>query len=387
MACDNAHRAWCLGQGEGQMRTLERIDWRTTQRWAGHMAASLALAACAAVPAPAPQALAPNTAGAVADATYAGTLPCADCAGQQIVLTLFADQTYRLRTRYLDARAGTGEDAYDLGRWTRDATGMVVLGAGRGPMQRFEPAEGGALRLLDMQGRPIVSSLNYALQRRSEIDRLSGPMRLRGMFQYMADAASLSECRTGKRWPVLPEGDHLALERAYLAQRGQGGELVLAAFSARFVMREPEPGLPPREVLRVEKFERLWPRETCAADALADASLLNTRWRVVEIDGQPVAPVEGQREPYIQLSTEGQRMQGFGGCNRLSGGFEQGGEGLLFKGLVGTRQACPAGAQEQEARLLAALQATATRRNIGQALQLRDAQGATRVRFEALYPE
>ena len=44
------------------------------------------------------------------------------------------------------------------------------------------------------------------------------------------------------------EGRHLALERAYLAYRAQGGgEWVLATLQGRFVMREPKPGLPPRE--------------------------------------------------------------------------------------------------------------------------------------------
>jgi hypothetical protein len=53
--------------------------------------APLLIPPATAQPAPTP----PQTA-APGDATYAGTLPCADCAGQQIVLTLFADQTFRI---------------------------------------------------------------------------------------------------------------------------------------------------------------------------------------------------------------------------------------------------------------------------------------------------
>jgi copper homeostasis protein (lipoprotein) len=183
---------------------------------------------------------------------------------------------------------------------------------------------------------------------------------------------------------VLIEGAHLDLERAYLAQ-GEGGRWVLATLQARFVMREPEPGLAPREAIVVERFDRLWPGETCAADAPATAALLNTRWRLVAIDGQPVTPAAGQRELFLQLSGDGNRVRGFGGCNTLSGRFEQGSDGLLFKGLVLTRRACAGAAGTQEASYLAALMATASRRIVGDALQLRDAQGRVRLRFEALY--
>jgi heat shock protein HslJ len=184
---------------------------------------------------------------------------------------------------------------------------------------------------------------------------------------------------------VLIEGAHLALERAYLAQRSQPGDGVLAAVSARFVWREPEPGLPPRDMLHIEAFERLWPGETCAADAPGTAALLNTRWRVVEIDGHAVRMAEGGREPYLQLSTEGNRVRGFGGCNAFVGGFEQGSDGLRFTRLTRAGRACTSELLAQEARLLAALQTTAARRIVGETLQLRDAQGRVRVRLEALY--
>jgi heat shock protein HslJ len=106
---------------------------------------------------------------------------------------------------------------------------------------------------------------------------------------------------------------------------------------------------------------------------------------VVEIDGQPVRLAEGRREPYLQLSNEGNRVRGFGGCNAINGGFEEGSDGFRFIRMAGTRKACPSDVLTQEARLLAALEATASRRIVGDTLQLRDGRGAVRVRFEALY--
>jgi copper homeostasis protein (lipoprotein) len=294
-------------------------------------------------------------------------------AGPQTVLTLFADHSYRLRVRSGEA------PAYDLGRWGREADGTLLLRGGREAPLRLSAAADGALHLIGPHGRTVE-----ALQRQAVLDRIDGPMRMRGLYFYLADAASFSECLTGRRWPVMIEGAHLELERAYLAQ-GEGGRWVLATLQGRFVMREPGPGLPPREAIVVEAFDRLWPGETCAADAPATAALLNTRWRLVQIDGRPVTLAAGQREPFLQLSGEGNRVRGFGGCNPLSGRFEQGSDGFLFKALALTRRACAGPAGAQEAGYLAALRATASRQIVGDALWLGDAQGRVRLRFEALY--
>ena len=299
---------------------------------------------------------------AAGDATFAD---------RQMVLTLFADQSFRLRTHE--------PDAYDLGRWGRDADGSWWLRGGRESPLRLRPTDDGGLHLLDASGQPVRE-----LQRQAEVDRLNGPMRLRGMVVHRADVASLDECLTGRRWPVLAEGAHLDLERAYLAQ-GEGGRWMLATIEGRFVMHRPEPGLPPREAIVVERFDRLWPRETCAADAPGTASLVNTRWRLVEIDGQPVTVAEGRREPWLQLSADGNRARGFGGCNHLSGRFEQGSDGFMLKRLASTRTACPGVAGQQEARYVEALRTIASRRVAGDALKLSDAQGRVRLRFEALY--
>ena len=199
--------------------------------------------------------------------TYAGTLPCADCMGQRIVLTLFPDSSFRMRTTYLGVNNGRHSDFYELGRWnySAESPGRYLLQGSSNRTLQFSKQPDGALRLLDQAGRAIISTLNYELKRQQGVDTIAGPMKLRGMYVYLADAASLTECQTGRRLPVLIEGDHLALERAYLAVRRQPGEEMLVSFSGRFVERAPEPGLPLREHLTVEAFERVWPGETCAS--------------------------------------------------------------------------------------------------------------------------
>ena len=353
--------------------------------WGRFLWLAALLAALSTQPAAAQPESTPARAAAPDAATYAGTLPCADCAGRAIVLTLFADRTFRMRTRYLGAGAGQAQDFNDLGRWANVDPATLELRGGRDAPLRFSRQPDGGLRLLDVQGLPIVSVLNHELAPQAEVDRLGGPTRLRGMVVYTAETASLTECLTGKRWAVLAEGEHAALHKAYGAEVRQPGQPLLAVLTASFVHREPQPGTQPVDMLRVESFERLWPRETCAQEAPATAGLLDTRWRLVEIDGQPVSMVEGQREPYLQLSGEGNRVRGFGGCNAFSGAFEQGSDGFRFLGLASTRKACPTEAMAQEARFLKALHATASRRIVGDSLQLRDAGGTVRARFEALY--
>lgn len=318
--------------------------------------------------------------------SYSGTLPCADCAGQQIDLTLFGDHSFRMRTRYLGVADDQQRYIFDLGRWERSDAGVLKLhGAREAPMQFSAGGGDTRLTLLDLQGLPMRSALNYTLQRRDAIVPIDGPMPMLGMYRYLADAASFDECRTGKRWPVQLAAGHPALERAYLASRQQPGQPVLASIEGRFETSAAEPGAATHEFIVVHRFDRLWPGETCVPQAAGKAELLNTRWRLVEVDGQPLVPMRGPRAPNILLSGDGNKLSGFGGCNRISGGFEQRGDGLSFTKLARTRMACRAGVDDLESRWVRTLQATVTRRIVGDSLQLRDVDGALRLRFEALY--
>jgi copper homeostasis protein (lipoprotein) len=311
--------------------------------------------------------------------TYQGDIPCADCPGQRLTLTLFTDRTFRLRHTYL----GRDETFHDLGRWGRTQDGGHRLKLAGGTERLFAILGADTLRMLDSEGREIRSALNYDLKRLPLLDPVAGPMRLRGMYVYMADAATFNECLTGKRFPLLITKDHLALERAYLGARAAPGSPLAAIIEGRFVHHAPEPGAPVREHIVVERFERVLPGETCAPQALAKASLTETYWRPVEIEGQPVVIHAGTREPHFVLSRDG-RVRGFTGCNNLVGGYEQGADGFRFKGMATTRMACLP-ANDIEARFVAALNAATSIRIVGDALELRDKDGKVRMRLEARY--
>jgi copper homeostasis protein (lipoprotein) len=318
--------------------------------------------------------------------TYQGNIPCADCPGQRLTLVLFPDSTFRLRHTYLGARSGQDETVHDLGRWAhaQDDRKRLRLVGGTEALQQFAISGTGTLRMLDNEGREIRSPLNYDLKRQPLLDPVAGPMRLRGMYVYMADAATFNECLTGKRFPVLIGKDHLSLERAYLGARAAPGSPVAAVIEGRFVHHAPEPGAPVREHVVVERFDRVLPGETCAPQAHAKASLTDTYWRPVEIEGRAVAMLAGAREPHFVLSREGNRVRGFTGCNNLAGGFEQGANGFRFTQLISTRIACMP-ANDLEGRFLSALHATTSQRIVGDSLELRDQEGKVRMRLEARY--
>jgi copper homeostasis protein (lipoprotein) len=208
--------------------------------------------------------------------------------------------------------------------------------------------------------------------------------RMHGMFAYQADAATFNECLSGRRFPVLMEKDYLALERAYREANPGAGSYVLAEIQGRLVQRAAQPGAATREYVLVERFGRLSPGETCARYAKSQASLTNTYWRPVELEGKPVVVAAGAREPHFILDKAGSRVRGYTGCNTLGGGFEQDASGFRFGKLFSTRMACVP-ASDLEQRFLSALEATASLRIVGEALDLIDRDGRVRGRFESVY--
>ena len=94
--------------------------------------------------------------------SYAGVLPCADCAGIETVITLNVDGRFLRQVRYL----GKSNELFtDEGRFTWDASGGTVsLETTGGSPQNYKVGENRLLHL-DQAGRPIAGPLaeNYLL--------------------------------------------------------------------------------------------------------------------------------------------------------------------------------------------------------------------------------
>jgi heat shock protein HslJ len=110
-------------------------------------------------------------------------------------------------------------------------------------------------------------------------------------------------------------------------------------------------------------------------------------WRLVELDGAPIAAAPGRREPYLRLLSEGGRLTGFTTCNNLFGRYEAPGRGRVRVVHLGsTKMACVDPALSlQEQRFMAALQAVDRFAVTGETLTLFEGR-RPRARFVAARP-
>ena len=206
--------------------------------------------------------------------------------------------------------------------------------------------------------------------------------RMRGLYRYMADAASFFDCASGDQFPVVPTGANAALQAAYLAARTTPGEPMLATVDARLVMQAAEDSGTPRPMLQVERFVAIAPQAVCEATTSNRATLENTYWKLVALRGQPVVVPDRTREPHLILQAAQHRVAGSGGCNRLAGGYTLAGDRITFGRTAGTMMACATG-MEQERAFLDTLGVVARWRIDGQRLELLDERADVVARFEA----
>lgn len=207
--------------------------------------------------------------------TYQGTLPCADCPGIRYVLTLNENNTYQLKTRYLER----GDSVFtESGKFTWDKNGNQVTLADRG--EKFQVGEN-QLFHLDMEGNRITGNL----------------------------------------------AEHYVLNR------------VTETITGRY-------------------------------------------WKLIEIQGQAVAEGSTQKEPYIQLNSDDQRVEASGGCNGMGGTYELSEPNRIkFSQLIGTMMACEN--MEVENGLRRALESADSYHLQGDTLQLFRARMAPLAKFVA----
>ena len=96
--------------------------------------------------------------------------------------------------------------------------------------------------------------------------------------------------------------------------------------------------------------------------ATADpATLHGTRWRLLLLDGAPVASLDGERDmPWIEFLPEG-RVAGTGGCNRLGAGYSLGADGAIsFTQGLSTMMACDEAVMGRERAVFDVMAAAAT---------------------------
>jgi heat shock protein HslJ len=319
--------------------------------------------------------------GLLLPATFEGDLPCADCPGIRHHLDLWPDQVFVLRRTWI------GRDASqdDIGRWHVDPErrALVLWGGKEMPLQ-FEIVDDRRLRQLDLDGKPIVSDLPYELVSKGMLDPVDVHLYLAGMFVYFADAARLNECLTGRSFPVAMEGDYRRLEQAYLEARQSPAQPLMVTFEGGIEQRPRIEGEGTEATAVVKRFVNVWPNEVCERHQ-AEASLINTYWRIVKLGDQAVGAVVGRREPHLLLTAGEPRFRATVGCNQLAGGYERSGETIRFGPAAATRMACAPPLDALESRLAEALRNTEKWRIHGQFLELTDRDGRSVALLQAVY--
>jgi putative lipoprotein len=119
----------------------------------------------------------------------------------------------------------------------------------------------------------------------------------------------------------------------------------------------------------------LEPVAPAAPPPAPNASLTNTYWKVVSVQGVPVVVAEQMREPHLVLNGQDGRFAGSGGVNRLMGGYTLTGDDLTLSNAASTMMAGPPEAMAQEQAILAALPLVRGFRITGNGLTLVDDAG------------
>ena len=120
---------------------------------------------------------------------------------------------------------------------------------------------------------------------------------------------------------------------------------------------------------------------SASPDLPPPAPLEGTRWWLVRVGETPVVADEPGRRANLVFDAGRGRVSGAGGCNQLSGGYEQSGDELRFGAIASTRMACPA--MDVESAFFEALGRTARFEIRGRALELLDSASVRLARFEA----
>ena len=314
--------------------------------------------------------------------TYAGTLPCADCAGVDWHLDLWADGVFHLRRTWAGMPPTLRDD---IGRWTLEDAGRVLVlrGGAEMPLQ-LEVNGPRTLRSLGLDGRPIDSNQPLELASLGRLEPTPIDTFLGGEMRYFADAAVFVECLTGRSYPIAMEGDYLALERAYSKAVAAPGALLYVTFDGSIVDRPKMEGDGTEPAIVVRRFVGTWPGHACERSR-ADSSLVNTYWRIATLRGQRMATPEHGREAHVMLSADVARYRATAGCNTLTGAYLLEGSRLEFGPAAPTAMACTGPQAAGGQALAAALAEVRTWRVEGQTLELRDGAGNDVALLEAVY--
>lgn len=117
----------------------------------------------------------------------------------------------------------------------------------------------------------------------------------------------------------------------------------------------------------------------------SSSGILNTKWRLTELMGEPVSSNPEGKHPYIHLNPAAKSFSGFGGCNMMNGSYEMKMEKhIRFMDMASTLKACP-DMNHKELKFFEVLSMAETYVHDGQSLTLhKKNQAAALAKFTAV---
>lgn len=187
--------------------------------------------------------------------SWRGVLPCADCEGIETSLFLEKDGTWVMNERYQGVREEPSSFA-SYGTWARTADKLVLTDSNG--EKSYYRAKGNALEMLDREGNPVASQLNYTLVPVTASLPVT-PMPLRGMYTGpMRRPLPIARPENGCRSPVTP-----SLSAAIWRRKVKRKKPVLLTVEGHFVLAaNPDTGEPVKTLI-ADKNVKFAPGKDC----------------------------------------------------------------------------------------------------------------------------
>jgi copper homeostasis protein (lipoprotein) len=166
-------------------------------------------------------------------ATFAGKLPCPDCPGIRVSLTLWPDSSFYLQRVRLAGSEDDEQVEVQIGAWAWPGDGRLEMRAdGPQPGYRVDAASS-RLFPLDAGGQVDPANGRAFLLHGRDLEPLEPRLEIMGMMDRQEGVFHLTECLGGRRFQVIPGGDSPALEQAWDAAAPGEGAQMLATLSVR----------------------------------------------------------------------------------------------------------------------------------------------------------
>ena len=280
-------------------------------------------------------------------------------AGDGMTVTLFPDGLFRLR----DTRTST-TPTLDLGQWAQEVEGGVRLVLRGGKTSKRSFRETGNDRLVDENGTE--------LERQATADPIDGVFRVTGQYRDTNNGSVFTECLTGRSYEMAQSPVETELERTWAEVTPSREAQIFVELEARFGKGE----------IVAERLVSMKREGTCPTPPPRGAALRDTEWRLVEIDNDKPSYDDWRQRPRLRLDDDG-RFAGSAGCNSLTGTYQLDAVGLRFLPGATTQMACAPEVAAAEQRFVSILAEIRHAQISGITLDLMDAAGKRRLRFEA----